>query len=132
MHARLIDQGEPLLIGDRSLNLVDIANEQRQRAYKGTRTPFGSAAPSTTQAELYLRIALDKCENSAANQILVINLSSEMSAQHRNMVEAVKRLPQEAQERITVYDSGYVSVTYFVMTLSNLVLPVVLHNTINL
>ena len=94
-------------IGDRHINLSEYGNELRHRVHNGTFKPFSTAAPSTIQAELALRQALDRCENSAADHILHIGLSSMMSAEFRNVNDAITHLPQEAQERITVHDSGY-------------------------
>jgi len=105
----IIDGVEPRILGDKRVNIFDVANANRRHvAEKGVPKKLDTAAPTPEQAELAFRQALDKVHNHPTmNDILCINLSAMMSATDRNVREAVRKLPEEAQGRIHVYDSGY-------------------------
>ena len=97
------------ILGDKRVNIFDVANANRRYLVEnGTPKKLDTAAPTPEQAELAFRQALDKVHNHPTQKdILCINLSAMMSATDRNVREAVRKLPQEAQDRIHIYDSGY-------------------------
>jgi len=93
--------GEPMLLGDKNVNVCDVANNLRHHPSK-----FNTAAPSPAQMRLQFLQAL----KSGCDEILSIDLSSLMSAAHRNICSAREQLPEEDQAKITCYDSGYMAV----------------------
>ena len=120
--AWVIDAIESRVLGDPRVNIFDVANANRHwLAEHGEPKKLDTAAPTPEQVELQFRKALDKCHNSQAEDILVLTISSMMSAMHRNVCTAAGQsadceplpdggncsLPEEARTRIHVYDTGY-------------------------
>jgi dihydroxyacetone kinase-like predicted kinase len=107
----IIDGIEPRVMGDKRVNIFDVANGNRLHyAEHGTPKKLDTAAPTPEQVELTFRQALDKVHNSKqCEEILCLNLSAMLSAADRNIRSAIAKntLPQEAQQRIKIYDTGY-------------------------
>jgi hypothetical protein len=61
----IIDGIEPRVMGDKRVNIFDVANNNRQHLEKnGAPKKLDTAAPTPEQVELIFRQALDKCHNS--------------------------------------------------------------------
>jgi fatty acid-binding protein DegV len=119
----LIDGVEPRILGDPRVNVFDVANAGRHyKKANGKPKQLATAAPTPEQVEPMFRKALDICHNSDAEDILVLTISSMMSAMHRNVCAAAGKapdgsdlpadkttctLPDEARKRIHIVDTGY-------------------------
>ena len=90
--------GTPLQLGEPN-DIISLANYKRHNPAK-----IGTAAPLPPQALIPMRKALMEHPDK---HLLVIDLGSAYSAQHRNVTGAKKLLSEELQKRVTIIDSGY-------------------------
>eukprot|EP01047_Picozoa_sp_COSAG01_P013276 COSAG01_NODE_618_length_14800_cov_11.772396_7_plen_987_part_00 len=136
----------PMIYGDSSVNMIDVANSGRQFfAAHGETRLTRTATPSPQAYELLLRRALEKLEGTrCCRRILCLTPPREHSTVYRNLALAAgfeqelaagspgqgastgqaesgrpsrfsSGLPQEARDRIVLYDTGYLGYGHSMM-----------------